>query len=70
MEKEKLAYKIGNFAKLADLSYRFVQSEIYAGNLRAVKCGNRWRIPIDEAHRYLGIKEKAQNQVEVSQATA
>jgi hypothetical protein len=66
---EKLAYKVKTFCQLAELSDRFVKQEIYDGNLFAVKTGNQWRTPVDEARRYLGIKEKAQDQ-DQSLATA
>jgi hypothetical protein len=56
---DKLAYKPRTFARLAELSERFIKQEIYDGHLRAIKAGNRWRIPVDEARRYLGIREEA-----------
>jgi excisionase family DNA binding protein len=66
---DKLAYKVKTFASLCELSERFVKQEIYDGNLRAIKTGNRWRIPADAAREYLTKKEEAQDQVQ-SLATA
>lgn len=64
-----LAYKIKTFARLADLSERFVKQQIYDGELRAVKKGSVWLIPADAADAYLAIEE-TQGQEVVSQATA
>ena len=74
MEKQghhkPLAYKVSTFARLADLSERFVKQQIYDGELRAVKKGGHWLIPADAAMAYLAPQEETRDQVVVSKATA
>ena len=69
---ERLAYKVKTFARLSDLSERFVKQEIYDGNLKAVKKGAQWRIPAEAAREYwqLSKKEEAQNQVDTVEVAA
>jgi excisionase family DNA binding protein len=57
---DKLAYKVKTFAQLCELSERFIKQEIYDGNLKAIKAGNRWRIPAEAAREYLSRREEAQ----------
>ena len=70
VETAKLAYSTKTFAQAIESTQNFVKEEIYRKNLRAVKRGGHWKIPIDAAEEYLGIKKEAREQDEVSQTAA
>lgn len=67
---DQLAYKVKTFARLTELSERFVKQQIYDGKLKAIKKEGIWRIPAEAAREYLSIKEVTPDQDAVSQATA
>jgi hypothetical protein len=70
METEKmapLAFKVATFARLTELSVRFLKSEIYCGNLRAIKKGSVWLIPAAAAKDYLTPQAEQRDQHSESQ---
>jgi len=50
---EKLAYTIDELAKAICLSKARLYELLNSGDLRAVKCGGRTLIPVDEARRFI-----------------
>lgn len=57
--EERLAYSTKTFAEAIEAHQNFVKEEIYRGNLRAVKRGGHWKIPVDAAREYLEKGEEA-----------
>jgi hypothetical protein len=72
MIEERKSMSVQRFARMGDFSDRFVRDLIYRREVYAVRCGGVWRIPVDEANRFLGLnrKEGTRDQEAVSQAAA
>jgi hypothetical protein len=52
-DKDRLAYRMNEFALLTGLSLRQVKTEIYSGNLGAIRKGKIVLIPAESARAYL-----------------
>jgi excisionase family DNA binding protein len=55
---ERLAFSLKHTAVLADCSVNHLRNMIRSGELRAVRLGNRWRIPKAELLRLCGASRQ------------